>query len=424
MHTVSPHGSNVLYILASLSSVLHNYSIFFKYLHSKCSPLSPFSRYNYDVCGLAEAPEQFRKKYVHDISYVCRIVFRHTKIIHSISTCEMAQDLNDDALQRIEEQSQTDLFISRERAVREGDRLRLQRLPQDRLIDIIFQQREGVNPASGRRQRSEDVRRMQRSETYEPITQQVVDRLRAQVEVLEFRVESERVARDRMERANQLWEQIPAYYDYSLQEVPEPNLERLTHLGVSDFACLGREGQYERYVDALAVARVMWVHNQELRARIEGGYGTPWDPINHARSRFMRRLDETLAPARMFCREYAYPHERGYVSDRVELIEEMLRLRRLLGEVLGECAVRIPHDDPMRPFIGRGAIHRAEEIVTAQGHRISQLLQSNLQAYVSMAFLENVVRHLRRQLRDAVDAALRRRNVRRRVNSANSNVGL
>jgi hypothetical protein len=290
------------------------------------------------------------------------------------------------------------------RAVREGDRDFLQRLPQDRLIDLVlFGLKEAGKPGIERKLRWKPMGHAQPSRSprhTEPVTRRVMSRLHAEIEILQLQLESERLqleserkARFRLEVANSRWERMSAIA--AIQRMPDRFHEKwkpfktMTRHEWNSRVVPDNE-QYSLLRDTRAVAQAMWAHNQDLTARIVGGYGAPYDHRNQLRNAFTCELLEPLENN---------PTTLGYFSDRRHLIEEMNRLRRLLGSALGGMPVRASADGLRGCDIGIGTgLRDARLLVESQSRRIRELMLSNEQAYVTTALMEREVRRLRQEL--------------------------
>jgi hypothetical protein len=283
------------------------------------------------------------------------------------------------------------------RAVREGDRDFLQRLPQDRLIDIIlFGLTEPGRPGIERRLLRTSMGHTQpsrRPRHSEPVTRRVMSRLHAEIEILQLQLESEKSARIRLEVANARWERMRAIA--AIPRMPDRFHEKWKPFKTMtrhewNSRVVPNNEQYSLLRDTRAVAQAMWAHNQDLSARIVGGYDAPYDHRNQLRNAFTCELLEPFEKN---------PTTWAYVSDRRHLIEEMNRLRRLLGSALGGMPVRAAADGLIGCDIGIGTGHRdARLLVESQSRRIRELMLSNEQAYVTMALMEREVRRLRQEL--------------------------
>jgi hypothetical protein len=196
-------------------------------------------------------------------------------------------------------------------------------------------------------------------------------------------------------------------------------------LSEDDFQYLGFFEQIGNYRDMQALARALWVHNQDLRARLAGGYGPPYEWNLIGERQFMRRLAESGEPPGRMADNTRTPNDWQFVADRTFLMRQLRHLRRLLADVVGEFAGHLASPEQNR------LATRAADIMRSQGQQITELLESNLQAFVTMSFLHSDHRQMQRQLDEARqrlreqmnhesrspnDARVRRRrNVRRRL---------
>jgi hypothetical protein len=284
-------------------------------------------------------------------------------------------------------------------------RANLELLSRNRLIDIIL---EFDCRRVGNRIRMETIRQNRqqtgpgvplRYRRWTPqansITRRTLNRLRAEVEILQLRLHAEQDARERLERANSMWLSTPPYRHFESGETIQPNLRLLRPVSWEDFRLRTYDEQHDAYCDVQALAHALWVHNQDLHARLIGGYGPPNEINRPLQFAFMRRLESALEPPGRIAENTRTPNEWQYVADRTYLIRQLNHVRRLLGDVVGEFAGHLSSPEQNRLST------RAAEITRSQGRQIAELLESNLQAFVTMSFLHSDHRQMQRQLHEA-----------------------